>query len=60
VPTLKDLIHELSAEYTMADRPVYVSVYDSTGDLAECPVTGISVRGGTQTLKFRWPEDADG
>ena len=58
VPTLKDLIHELSAEWTNADQPVYVSVYDSTGNLAVCAVTGISVRAGTQTLKFRWPDDA--
>ena len=55
VPTLKDLIHEMSAEWTHADQPVYVDVYDTEGNLTNCPVTGITVTARGQTLDFRWP-----
>lgn len=42
--TLKGLVHELTADFTMADEPVIVSGWDSTGNLVEFAVTGISVR----------------
>ena len=61
-PTLKDLIHELSAEWTMADQPVYVSGLDLDGNLIVNVVTGISVRSWpdgkpVQSLKLRPMED---
>jgi hypothetical protein len=42
--TLKELIHELSAEYTMTDEPVLVSGWDSAGSHVTLAVAGISVR----------------
>ena len=42
--TLKELIHELTAEYTMADEPVFVSGWDSAGGHVTYAVVGISVR----------------
>ena len=42
--TLKELIHELTAEYTMADEPVLVSGWDLTGNGVTLAVAGISVR----------------
>ena len=59
--TLKELVHELTAEWTMADEPVIVSGWDSAGEYTEFTVTGISVRqwhGKTvQTLKLHSAED---
>jgi hypothetical protein len=62
VSTLKDLIHELSAEWTMADQPVHVSGWDSAGNHVVYVVTGISVRTGrdgkpVQSLKLRSTEE---
>lgn len=61
--TLKALIHELSADYTLADEPVHVDTWDSGGDLIDCVVTGISVRQGrdgklVQSLKLRPLEES--
>lgn len=59
--TLKGLIHELSADFTMADEPVIVSGWDSTGNFTEFAVTGISVRThhgkSVQSLKLRAIEE---
>lgn len=59
--TLKGLVHELTADFTMADEPVIVSGWDSAGNLTEFAVTGISVRQwrgkSVQSLKLRAVED---
>lgn len=59
--TLKELVHELTAEWTLADEPVIVSGWDSAGNLMEYTVTGISVRQwhgkAVQSLKLHSAED---
>ena len=59
--TLKGLIHELSADFTLPDEPVIVSGWDSAGNLVEFTVTGISVRQWrgklVQSLKLRAIEE---
>lgn len=60
--TLKGLIHELSAEWTMADQPVIVSGWAASGEHVNYAVTGVSVRTGrdgklVQSLKLRSMED---
>ena len=59
--TLKGLIHELSAEYTMDDEPVIVSGWAASGEYVDYAVTGVSVRTWhgkpVQSLKLRSMED---
>lgn len=55
--TLKELIHELSAGYTIADEPVLVGGWDSAGNYEVSAAVGISVRSGrdgkpVQSLKL--------
>lgn len=62
VLTLKNLMHELAAEWTMTDEPVHVGGWDSAGNHVDYVVTGVSVRTGrdgkpVQSLKLRSMED---
>lgn len=42
--TLRQLLHALTEDYTLLDEPVHVDAYDSTGELLDCLVTGLSDR----------------
>lgn len=62
--TLKELIHELTADFTLADEPVVVSVSDPYTGWARYDIIGISVRTGrdgksVQSLKLRPVEEAE-
>ena len=41
--TLRELLHQLTEDYTLMDEPVHIDVWDG-GQLLDCLVTGISVR----------------
>lgn len=52
--TLRELLHELTDDYTHLDKPVTVAFYDSGSRCTErYVVEGVACRAGSQSLKLR-------